>query len=333
MLNSANKTSIRLIGVLACGLFLSLVSCGGRIGLQPQVFEVVLPDSLDFRAVGFTSTGEGWAVGGNRFSHTLLYRSRDEGEAWTPQEPTRPIERVMYDLLVRDENSAIAGGLHDEVLVTTDAGQTWRPVQVAGREWLPVRGLGMQDDTTVYAAVGGSYNAGGIYRSRNFGLSWSRVDSLNFEPRDIVFPDRETGYLCGFATILKSVDGGDTWDLTPAEDEFFVALSFVTPELGYAVGRTGTILKTTDGGDSWDRLRNGNNFLLPRHRYSDVVFLDAEIGYIVGDKGLILKTTDGGGNWQKFERSLEQNLFQIHVFEEGRAYVVGSEGTLFYFEE
>jgi len=54
------------------------------------------------------------------------------------------------------------------------------------------------------------------------------------------------------SAILKSNDGGQTWQMVPTPSTVPLnAITFVDDSHGYAVGELGTIVKTTDGGNSW----------------------------------------------------------------------------------
>jgi photosystem II stability/assembly factor-like uncharacterized protein len=314
-------------------LLSSLWACREPVALTPLDDALMLAPQADLRAVAFA--GEvGYAVGGDRYATTTLLRSNDGGQNWRSQPPYRAVERSMYCLLVRDEQSALAAGLHNEVLRTVDGGQTWLPGPLPDFVFeVPVHAMALVDDSTVMMVCGGGYDTGVWYRSSDFGLHWEVADTVDFDLRDIVFTSPQVGYTSGYGVIFKTTDGGNQWALTPAEDDFFIAMAFPSPQVGYAVGRTGTILKTTDAAASWQRLRNGNNFLLPRHRYWDVAFLNEQIGYVAGDEGLLLKTTDGGDSWERLDTGTKADIYGISVQSEGRGVLVGERGLLSLFEE
>jgi photosystem II stability/assembly factor-like uncharacterized protein len=314
--------------------FLLMIGCRESIQLRPIGPPLISDARIDLRAIGFTPTGQGYAVGGYRFDHTVLLGSSDAGQSWESQQPIEPIDRVMYGLLVRDEASALTGGLHDLTLRTLDRGATWRFGYIPDFDLnVPVRNFAAIDDTTIIMVCGGGYNAGSWYRSQNFGLTWDLIDTVGYELRDVVFTSPTVGYSCGYGVIFKTSDGGEQWELTPAEDDFFVSLSFPTAEIGYAVGRSGTILKTTDAAASWETLRNGNNLLNARHRYNQVHFISPQRGYAVGDQGLLVKTSDGGQSWQRFDTDTKADLYQIAFQQAGKGTIVGEGGLLMQFEE
>jgi photosystem II stability/assembly factor-like uncharacterized protein len=103
--------------------------------------------------------------------------------------------------------------------------------------------------------------------------------------------------------ILKTDDGGLTWNFQyrpPIRQEGLNAVTFLSPDIGFAVGRhfvevpmgfrhVGIVLLTTDGGGTWTR----QNF----EQVDNLVglsFLDETIGWMVGSNFSVYNTTTGG---------------------------------------
>ncbi|ADR60287.1 glycosyl hydrolase [Pseudomonas putida JB] len=105
--------------------------------------------------------------------------------------------------------------------------------------------------------------------------------------------------------ILYSDDHGAHWQQAqvPVSADLN-AVSFATPELGWAVGHDGVVLHSRDGGMHWQKQLDGRVLAeqLPGagtdNALLDVWFGDARTGYAVGVFNLLLRTTDGGKHWQ-----------------------------------
>jgi photosystem II stability/assembly factor-like uncharacterized protein len=113
------------------------------------------------------------------------------------------------------------------------------------------------------------------------------------------FPaDDVTGYIGCSGHLLRTTDGGTTWDSLAGPGMYTItALQFpLSSATGYVVASGGKVAKTTDGGTTWVRESTGVTLDL-----RDVCFpVDAETGYVCGGdpgEGVILKTTNGGNNW------------------------------------
>ena len=111
------------------------------------------------------------------------------------------------------------------------------------------------------------------------------------------FPNEQVGFAVGwYGTILKSTDGGETWESQESDTWYHLfGVHFVTTLSGWAVGELGTILTTVNGGAEWRTQRSGTSEWL----YS-VDFLDESVGWVAGSEGAILKTIDGGGSTSSF---------------------------------
>ncbi|WP_130618945.1 WD40/YVTN/BNR-like repeat-containing protein [Dyella amyloliquefaciens] len=149
--------------------------------------------------------------------------------------------------------------------------------------------------------------------------------------------------------VVYSDDSGTTWQQAkvPVSSDL-VAVSFPTPQQGWAVGHDGVVLHTADGGASWSIQLDGRRAgaLLQQqlqakasrgelgsqddagklvdevgriaaqgaeNPFLDVWFADARHGFIVGAFNLIFETTDGGQTWTTwFDRT--ENPQRLHLY-------------------
>jgi len=110
----------------------------------------------------------------------------------------------------------------------------------------------------------------------------------------ICFVNPNLGWAVGSGgTILKTINGGDTWALkTSGVANDLYSVHFTDPLTGFAVSY-GELLKTTDGGDHWvvqDTVINAG--------LATIFFIGSDTGFVAGT-GRILKTTDNGETWIK----------------------------------
>jgi photosystem II stability/assembly factor-like uncharacterized protein len=145
---------------------------------------------------------------------------------------------------------------------------------------------------------------------------------------DVVFVNADVGWVAGDAgTILRTVDGGKTWEAQLGGDpasraEAVRKLHFLDERRGWAVqGRK--LLHTSDG-DNWEEIGS-----LP-YGARGLTFTSPQLGFVAGypeeismDAGVIYRTTDGGRTWKKhwtctakvslggLSRQLSCNLWQL----------------------
>jgi photosystem II stability/assembly factor-like uncharacterized protein len=144
------------------------------------------------------------------------------------------------------------------------------------------------------------------------------------------FVDPETGWISGYAgTILKTVDGGDSWDLIYiGRNELIRRIRFVDADYGWAVGHRGSIFKSVDGGLSWQIKHSEAGIYL-----RDVDFVDRQTGWVVGHDGKILHTKDGGETWsgQQLSGYKGRDIPRLHgvdAIDEDTAILVGEFGVI-----
>jgi len=128
--------------------------------------------------------------------------------------------------------------------------------------------------------------------------------------------------------ILLSDDQGKTWRQANVPTQAtLTAVSFATPELGWAVGHDSTILATDDGGEDW-RLQHE----APKDEQPllDVWFRDPQNGYAIGAYGLFLVTINGGASWAAKQIGDEDFHFNgIALTNGGKFYMAGEAGGLY----
>lgn len=169
-----------------------------------------------------------------------------------------------------------------------------------------------------------------VLHSKNGGESWSELNSKLTRPLlDVHFFDSLTGYILSASEVIKTVDGGSSWEEVDlgeiTGDRMFTDMEFVD-SIGWIIGGNGTILKTLNSGDSWDQLES-----LPLSSYTEMDFANADTGAIIGfvnsDK-FILQTSDGGITWTEatVESEFEYILEDIHFADDATVIAAGHGG-------
>lgn len=278
----------------------------------------------------FVNDSIGYVAGGAKFSDDILLKTHDGGKTWDTCISALS-GKSFYALLFRTPQQGLVAGTDGRLYSTEDGGKSWQVKQMD--YWKTLYAFDYVNDTDIIAVGGDGYNTGIIWKYTAADRKWALIDSPQFQLRDVDFVENGIGYACGYATIIKSKDGGLTWEITPAQNELFSALCFLNEKVGYAVGRTGSIIKTTDGGDSWETLRSGNSPFHAAIRLNDVAFVSEKTGYVVGDEGVVMKTTDAGKIWKTLQQYGKTDFQAIHLWNENKGIIVGSEGTIVNFAE
>jgi len=216
-------------------------------------------------SVYFTDATHGWAVGD--IWSIIIYRCDEEGCGWEPPNRLTPNDLHAVWLSSDGEHGWTVG---DEANIDGEPGNDWI--------------IGVTQD----------------------GISWANIEPGQLPPTDTVKsllgvsfpPDMSVGWAVGAAgTILKSSDGGETWDkeTSPVSENLNLnAVYAISSTLAYAVGDAGLVLKTTDGEEwsPWDVGLSENLF--------DIDFFcdisESCTGWAVGYGGAVIKITDAGSS-------------------------------------
>ena len=139
---------------------------------------------------------------------------------------------------------------------------------------------------------------------------WESIDtpvSTNLILYDISFPAGQD--MIGFTggsnvtyngkgKILKTEDGGETWDLLWESDvngTGVTSIYFQSTLIGFAGTMGGNLMKTTDGGSTWTSadIDSGQD----QGELTDLEFYDSDNGALISQWNGIYTTTDGGDTW------------------------------------
>jgi photosystem II stability/assembly factor-like uncharacterized protein len=186
-----------------------------------------------------------------------IIKTVDSGQSWSMvyknDDLTQPIQRVFF----MDSKTGFAASAAS-LLKTSDGGDTWSSINTDQK--FPLEGFGgdiyfINADT---GFIGGSEK---ILRTSDGGQNWQDVqlnDSSNQSILNFDFVSSTVGFAVSTesatplglnsisSTILKTVDGGRTW-----EDHRFVgslfSIDFTSEDIGYISGASNLVMKTENG--------------------------------------------------------------------------------------
>ena len=132
----------------------------------------------------------------------------------------------------------------------------------------------------------------------------------------------------GDGIILKTVDGGENWELNlggpDGSLEGIEAIFFTSLDIGYAAGWNDDILYTDDGGDNWTAMSVGTNVWY----YTDIEFWDEDNGLISAQlnsgSSQVWVTDDGGDTWTA-ATGISIGIIDVAYADADNVFAVGSE--------
>ena len=310
--------------LVACEQSATIVDPPARSGWE----SVQSQGATGLDAVQFVGTRHGWIAAADG----IVLQTTDGGTTWNRRQTG--ITGDITDLHFRDTLDGWAVGLGKQIVHTTDGGTTWSQVFDA-----PELGGSLQAIRFSDAANGWAVGSFPLVRTTDGGRSWHYEGSeAGYDLFAIEFADSEHGWTAGRRTIyhadslhhdfagviLRTLDGGDTWDTTNLPTSIN-GLYFLDTETGWAVGAGGAIYKTSDGGASWSQQPTQSTLFL-----RDVHFVDRNNGWATGgalNNGM-LRTTDGGATWREQFISTYGEINSLWFHDSNNGWAVGQEGNL-----
>jgi photosystem II stability/assembly factor-like uncharacterized protein len=303
--------------------------------------------------ITFVNENLGWYVNG----YGTIYHTEDAGLTWVKQIEQKGT--FFRTIAFVDKSIGFAGTVGTEYFPnvtdtiplygTKDGGKSWKPVSYKGNY---VKGLcaidivkeqfinhGNIDYKTHIFAVGRVGSPANFMVSHDGGETWTSK-SMNDDCKmlfDIKMLNKNEGFACAAnnedisqsnAVILKTVDGGKTWQKvyqSPRPYETTWKVSFPTPKVGYATIQSYNpdpnvkqqrLAKTIDGGKTWQEINLVED---AASREFGIGFIDENHGF-VGTMNSGFETKDGGKTWEKIDLGRACNKIRIYKDDKGKVY-------------
>ncbi len=276
-----------------------------------------------------------------------IYLSTDGGGTWSHRSGTSSALKFTAD--PSDPSVIYCGSYGYYLYRSTDSGDTWTQLGTS----LPngnIRSVSVDagDSQTIYVSAYSSLGGGteGIYRSTDFGASWSHVlvENTWYVRADPVVPGvlwaaGEGEPFTATPGLWKSEDYGDSWtEFDLPADHYSAPFAYIvdvnpsqTDEVFVGLYRAG-ILKTTDGGTTWGEANTG----LASDFVNSVAVHPTQPATIYAGtfQADLWKSTDAGATWfwsadGFFELNHAVNEVVIHPDDPSVLYLGGSNSGVF----
>lgn len=219
----------------------------------------------------------------------------------------------------------VAAGEHGVVLLSDDAGKTFRQAGVPSQALLT--SVYFVDDRQGWIAG----HDGVVLHTGDGGDTWTlqRQDLEGDKPLfSIYFKDPQHGFAVGlFGTAVQTADGGASWTPLAVEsgDEADHHLYGIFGKADGALciaGEAGLIYRSTDGGTSWSTVKTSN----PGSFWTGLQLQDGSL-LAAGQRGHLFTSRDQGASWSEIPSGTEQSLTGISQAADGSVLVTGLAGT------
>lgn len=239
---------------------------------------------ITFSAVSFFNEKTGWI---STFRGTI-YKTQDGGKSW--EKVNRGCNKGLEDIDFVDKDNGWAVGSSGTILHTTDGGVNWIE-QNSGVKTL-LNNVQFRNKNLGWVT---GYSL--VLKTKDGGNTWSKYDIPDYHwIQDMQFMDDNVGWMVsGDGFIIKTTDGGISWNLVLSNPAVFYSSVSFTDSLNGWVSGSGTLLHTIDGGKTWQESRT--QYMGSMHK---VRFIDKDHGWITeADDVEFYRTKDGGMSWER----------------------------------
>jgi photosystem II stability/assembly factor-like uncharacterized protein len=252
-----------------------------------------------------------------------IIRTTDGGDTWSLV--SSGTSEQLRDGSFRDHAHGWICGDNGTLLETADAGATWAPVTLPVQE--EMRGVAFVDELNGWVSggpIGGATGDMVLLKTTDGGDTWD-VQTTTFTMRMLWFVDADSGCAAGGNTLMRTTDGGETWDpCDPATAGWLSTLYFVDALHGWIAGGGGFVGVTTDGGRTWAAQATGTT-----RNVIGAHFLDANTGwYVARNPGTIAATADGGATWTFQTSPVTTNLSEVRFVDANTGWICGLDGLI-----
>jgi len=325
------------------------ITCGNSYQLRTELSWIPLSSGTtkNLRSVLFIDKNTGFAIGD---SCTIL-KTTNAGATWLKKKPATISNEYLNSIyFINKDTGYIVGS--QSIIKTTDGGETWLHKAGLGGNtiYMTTNGTGFVGGEGLFQVIDGDsmsvsqiynysfsrinsisfitpqigYSVGDnsyLMKTTDGGVTWNQA-SLNFmTPSDnyksVHFSNVNNGYVVGEKQILRTYNGGESWNFS--ENLTGNSVFFTPDTVAFICDNKGQISKYRDiymSGDHWSfTYFYWMQQTLPGVKYmNSVFFTDAKTGYAVGQSGQIYKLNGGGSYaWTSSDRLINTSVTEPKV--------------------
>lgn len=306
---------------------LDLQFINSSLGFACTRNEVLRTDNEgDSWSVLFQNTDQDFNVNGIHFVNDqfgflfgedgIIQRTTNGGITWTnTSTPNLPrLDELTEMFFLSDQFGIAVDG--DVLIKTNNAGQTW--TTLFDEEY---RAYSFPTAEVGYI-TGGFGSTKYLKKTINGGVTWTDLTPRQFSVLHFSTPSEGVGYSFEERAILRTEDGGQSWEIVFEIDDYFE--TFLEFSDGILVLKDNTareFIKSNDGGKTWTLIPVSYDF----GSIYDLHFVNENIGLAVDARGNYLQTSTGGLSW---EATILKECFGVEFTSNEKIFLRGKEGTI-----
>ncbi|MDI9358263.1 MAG: YCF48-related protein [Phycisphaerales bacterium] len=169
-----------------------------------------------------------------------------------------------------------------------------------------------------------------VYKKKSTDNSWTAYQFDRYtDINDIFFVNQNVGYLaCAIGRIYKTIDGGNTWQLSNTNVSVNDVLSsvYLIGDTGFIGGVDGTgaipaLYSTIDGGQSWISIKDQLPIIMNFYNIASIFMVNDTVAYFAGNNGAY-RTIDGTTSINYLGSTNGYNIKRIYFYNQDQGYML-----------
>lgn len=175
---------------------------------------------------------------------------------------------------------------------------------------------------------------GHVVLSDDRGVTWHQAKTVPTQSTltGVTFVNKDLGFAVGHdATVIRTTDGGETWDLVYNDSESemaFMTVYFEDEKRGFAMGAFSFIVETSDGGETWEERSLSDGLLDDYHLNKLFSDKDGDL-FVAAEFGVVYHSTDKGRTFNRIQTQYEGSFWGGFGMSDGSVMVFGMRGNAF----
>ncbi|MDD2634069.1 MAG: hypothetical protein PHW82_01060 [Bacteroidales bacterium] len=292
--------------------------------VKVSVNKINLNDSIKIKKIQFYNENLGILCGGVKNTNGSIYITNDGGSSWTKtfHSDSLSVNSVFY----LNDSIVFACGDSLMLLKSNNQGRDWAIIELENypllNDYVPYNDVYANSEENIFL-VGGEYFDKGLWSKIEVGNNSWIHDPYDNEFASICFVSEYIGFFGGYANVMITEDGGNTFDFVDFDDDFFVDIENDGDGNVYALSDIGVLYYSSDLGYNWTRLINDYNA-----KFTDLS-LEKELAAVCGLDGIVYLRNLKNSDWLKIKDIPKCNYYSVCVSYRNEIFLGAEKGEIY----
>ncbi len=288
--------------------------------------QMVMPVSATFRDVHVLNESEFIVAGGDDGSGVIM-KTSDGGISW--QVSKSDFDNQVNSLYFLNADTGFCADSDILIYKTTNGGSDWNPFY--GTSWpltvnRNLRDIWFTTDSTGFVCGGKNFGNGVLYKTGNGGDYWSFSEYAH-EYRGICFKDKLNGVMCGYGSLLLTIDGGVNFTTIENGTAYYTGISLDHLGNYWMCDFNGGIYASYDSGLSWKKIRDASSWNPRSHQQNCIAISPSGRIASAGPNGFISWSDDNGNSWNDRESFGGNDILKMEWIDNTTIIAAGKNGV------